>query len=341
MVRSSLIVLILVFFLGCKTTSKVTEPPARNSDFVLTFGSCNKHTIENLLWDDILELKPDIWVWGGDIVYADTEDMQVLRKIYAAQNEVKGYRKLKSKVSIIGSWDDHDYGVNDGGVEFAAKKESQQEFLNFMGVPQESARRNQEGIYTVHDYEVQQGKIKVIILDTRYFRTAIIEDPKTRRNIANAYGEGTVLGDTQWQWLEETLTNSDADFNIIVSSIQLLSNEHGFETWGNFPHEVDRFKKLIATSKANGTMVLSGDRHISEFSRVKVDELKYPLIDFTSSGLTHAYAKYSGEVNPFRVGEVVFTESFGVVHFNFENKVVTFEMRGNDGVILEALQQQY
>lgn len=339
--RSSSVVLVLLLFVSCKSTRKAAEKSVTESDFILTFGSCNKHTIENLLWDDIIAVNPDVWVWGGDIIYADTEDMQVLRKIYAAQNEVEGYKALKSKVNIIGSWDDHDYGVNDGGVEFAAKKESQQEFLNFMGVPQESPRRSQEGIYTVHDYEVQQGKIKVIVLDTRYFRTAIIEDAKTRRNIPNAYGEGTVLGETQWQWLEETLTNSDADFNVIVSSIQLLSNEHGFETWGNFPHEVDRLKKLVGTSKANGVIVLSGDRHISEFSKVQVETVKYPLIDFTSSGLTHAYTKYSGEVNPFRVGKVVFTESFGVVHFNFENKSVTFEMRGNDGVILEALQQQY
>ena len=34
--------------------------------------------------------------------------------------------------------------------------------------------------------------------------------------------------------------DSKADFHIIMSSIQVWSNEHGFETWGNFPHEVDK-----------------------------------------------------------------------------------------------------
>ena len=54
--------------------------------------------------------------------------MKRLRAMYAAQNQVKGYKELKNKVVAIGTWDDWDYGLNDGGVEFTAKKESQQEF---------------------------------------------------------------------------------------------------------------------------------------------------------------------------------------------------------------------
>jgi alkaline phosphatase D len=39
-----------------------------------------------------------------------------------------------------------------------------------------------------------------------------------------------MLGVTQWAWLEKELTISKADFNVIMSSVQLLSAEHGFET---------------------------------------------------------------------------------------------------------------
>ncbi len=313
-----------------------------STDFVLAFGSCNRTDLPNLLWDDILNTKPNVWVWGGDNVYADTDDMVALRAMYTEQNQNKEYKKLIEKTEIIGTWDDHDYGLNDGGVEFEAKAESQQEFLNFMNVSKDSPLRKQEGVYSSKKYDLENGSIKVIVLDTRYFRTAITLDTETDKRVKpNEYGVGTVLGEIQWTWLEKQLNQSNADFNIIVSSVQVLSNEHGFEAWGNFPHEVDRLEKLISSSKAEGVIILSGDRHISEFSQIQKDGMKYPLIDFTSSGLTHAYKGFKGEPNPYRVGDVVFTESFGTLEFDFSSKKVDFKIIGNNGVVLQKLEQSY
>ncbi len=338
----------LLLFVGCKSVStsiENQEPDLKGtdrSDFTIAFGSCNRTNLKNLLWDDVLEINPAVWIWGGDNVYADTDNMEKLRKMYQDQKQVIGYDSLTTKMAVVGTWDDHDYGLNDGGVEFTAKKESQQEFLDFMEVPEDSPRRKQEGVYVSHEYPVGKGKVRVFVLDTRYFRTAITPDTETNKRLKpNTYGDGTVLGETQWKWLEAELSNSQANFNLIVSSIQILSNEHGFECWGNFPHEVDRLKKTIVDSKAKGVIILTGDRHISEFSRTEVNGLAYPLIDFTSSGLTHAYQGYTGEPNPFRVGEVVFTESFGTLEFNFQEKKVTFKMLGDKGRVLGELEQQY
>ncbi len=345
MMKRIILILVLSFIvLACKSHSNVGAGAneTNNDNFTIAFGSCNKTEIENPLWDDILAANPDLWIWGGDNIYADTEDMQALRKMYVDQDNVPGYAALCAKIPIIGTWDDHDYGLNDGGVEFSAKDESQQEFLDFMDVPQKSPRRSRKGVYAVHDYKTKKGTIKVLVLDTRYFRTALTPDNETKkRTKPNVYGEGTVLGEEQWQWLKDQLTSSKADFNIIVSSIQVLSNEHGFECWGNFPHEVDRLERMIADSRAKGVFILSGDRHISEFSKTNVKSLPYPLIDFTSSGLTHAYKDFSGEPNPFRVGEVVFTESFGLLHFDFESKEVQFQIVGDNGKILQHIQQSY
>jgi alkaline phosphatase D len=41
---------------------------------------------------------------------------------------------------------------------------------------------------------------------------------------------------------------------------------------GNFPHEVDKLEKLIVSSRAQGTFILSGD-HIALFSTKKVAQL--------------------------------------------------------------------
>ena len=133
------------------------------------------------------------------------------------------------------------------------------------------------------------------------------------------------------------LKNSEADFNVILSSIQMLSAEHGFEKWANFPSEVEKLEDLIISSEAKNVILLSGDRHISEFSATKVEGLRYPLVDFTSSGLTHTYEAFSGEPNKYRVGEVVKDKSFGLLKFDFEKNEIHLEMRGENN----KLQQDY
>ncbi len=340
--KLALPILTIFTLVGCQSIKVPVIDSGQKADFTIAFGSCNKSDLENLLWDDIADANPDVWIWGGDNVYADTDNMDKLRKEYNAQNEVRGYKKLKRSVPVIGTWDDHDYGLNDGGVAFEAKKGSQQQFLDFIGVSKDNPRRSQEGVYASHDYTLAFGKIKVIVLDTRYFRTALTPDTETdKRTKPNDYGQGTVLGETQWKWLENTLQTSEANFNVIVSSIQFLSNEHGFECWGNFPHEVDKLKTLISESRAKGVLFLSGDRHISEFSKTTIEGLDYPIIDFTSSGLTHAYSKFSGEPNPFRVGSVISTESFGLLEFNFLTNTIDFLMVGDEGVVFSKLEQSY
>ncbi len=333
-----------LLLLACKPALAPVPPdlPRTDTSFVIAFGSCNKTELENPFWDDIIALDPDLWIWGGDNIYADTPDMDKMRAMYRSQQEVPGYRALAGSTPVIGTWDDHDYGLNDGGREFAVREESQQAFLDFLGVPPDSPRRQREGVYTSHTYRHPRGKVKVIVLDTRYFRTPLRDDPSgEKRYIPHAFGEGTLLGEAQWTWLEGELRESDADFNVLVSSIQVLSGEHGFETWGNFPHEVQRLLRLIGDSGAKGVMVLSGDRHISEFSRRDTEPLPYPLVDFTSSGLTHAYRSFKGEPNPYRVGEVVSRESFGLVRLNFEGQEATFQIRAENNAVLQEITQKY
>ena len=320
-----------------KSRTKLTEP-----DFTIAFGSCNRQNSENVLWDDVLLHDPDIWIWGGDIIYADTRDMHKSKFEYNKQINNSGYKKLTESTKVMGTWDDHDYGRNDGGSEFDKKHESQQVFLDFMGVSKTDERRRREGVYHSESIVTDTGSIKIIVLDTRYFRSALVKATESKKRYQPNFDKGaTVLGEAQWKWLTNELHTSEADFNIIVSSIQFLSHEHGFETWGNFPFEVEKLKSIIVKSNAKGVVLLSGDRHISEFSKINIDQLEYPLIDFTSSGLTHSYSSFSGEPNAYRIGEVISEISFGLLKFNFGNKSITMEMRGDNNEKLQELTQRY
>lgn len=343
--KNILFILLSLLLTSCKSQKAKKEPTSKNptqeQHFTIAFGSCNKPYKPNVFWDDITELKPDVWIWGGDIVYADTNNMEKMKADYDAQKKQKGYDKIEKNINILGTWDDHDYGKNDAGVEYEKKKESQQLFLDFLNVPKNSPRRKQEGVYHSETYTTKNGTVKVIVLDTRYFRTNLTKGVKGKRYKPNKRGEGTILGEVQWAWLNRELIYSTADFNIIVSSIQVISEKHGFEKWGNFPHEREKIFEAIASSKAKNVIVLSGDRHISEFSKVDNDKMNYPIIDFTSSGLTHAYTSFKKEYNPNRIGKVISNESFGLVKIDFKNKKVTMQMRGDNGIIQQELIQVY
>ncbi|WP_456424462.1 alkaline phosphatase D family protein [Lutibacter sp.] len=340
-----LFLFLFVTLISCKTEEKqkqVTDSKITKPNFIIAFGSCNNQNLPNTLWEEILKNNPDVWIWGGDVIYADTENMDYLKQNYLQQKNNKEYLNFSKKIDILATWDDHDYGMNDGGSEYPKKVASQQLFLDFFNIPNNDERRKQEGVYYSKDFSVINKTIKVILLDTRYFRSALTPDTETKKRYKpNKYGEGTMLGETQWNWLKNQLENSKASYTIIVSSIQFLSSQHGFESWGNMPHEVDKLENLIKATNSKNVIILSGDRHIAEFSKKNIDGLNYPLIDFTSSGLTHSYTNYSGELNKYRVGNVVSKKNFGVLKFNLKTNTVIMEIRGENNKLYETLTQNY
>lgn len=315
---------------------------AQKNEFVLSFGSCNNQNVQNNLWEPILSHHPDLFIWGGDIIYSDTEDMKFMTKNYAKMKSDSAYIHFTKKVPILGTWDDHDYGLNDGGANYKQKDSVQQIFLDFFDVDLDDPRRTQEGIYFTKEFEVEDASIKIIILDTRFFRSDLSKDSTgIKRYIPNDSDSITMLGERQWQWLEKELSDSKAQFNVIMSSIQLLSFEHGFESWGTMPQEVKKMEDMLSKSKARGIIFLSGDRHIAEISSKDVEGLDYPLIDMTSSGMTHSYDSFKGEPNPYRVTEVVPYKNFGILKFDFDENKVTMEIRGEENVLYRSIEQKY
>jgi alkaline phosphatase D len=343
--KKTVLFLCILSFLSCKTQRVqdliVVQKSPQDSLLTIAFGSCDNQKIKNELWPAIDRNNPSVWIWGGDNVYSDTEDMQFLENNYRIQKQDSEYLSFIKNKIILGTWDDHDFGANDGGDEYPFKRESQQLLLDFLGTSKDATERSRDGVYTAKTILVNKNSVKIIVLDSRFFRTKLAKASGNKRFQPNKYGEGTVLGDAQWQWLENELKSSNAQFNVIVSSIQFLSNKHGFEAWANFPHEVVKLEKMIVSSKARGTFIISGDRHIATYSSKNVNGLNYPLIDFTSSGLTHTYTTYAGEENPYVKGEVINDINFGLLKFDFENNRVIMQVRGKENKLLQEFIQNY
>ena len=288
----------------------------------IAFGSCNRQNLPQPMWDHVAATEPDLWIWLGDNIYGDTDDMNVLKEKYDIQKNQEAYKKFRSNVPVIGVWDDHDYGRNDAGKQYPYKQESQKLALDFLDEPAESPRRRQKGIYTSNTYEVGSKTVKVILLDARYHRDTLMKD-SNKNYISNKNGD--ILGKTQWKWLRSEL-KSNADVYIISSGIQFLSEEHPYEKWANFPAAKKRFLDLLRKSKPNGVILLSGDRHIGEFSKISINGLGFPLYEITSSGLTHSAVNNTGEANKFRVGPLVNQKHYGELDITEDNKKLTVKM---------------
>jgi alkaline phosphatase D len=305
----------------------------------IAVGSCADQTLPQPIWDAVLAAKPELFVFMGDNVYGDVKspDLRELRGAYAAAGDIAGFRKLRSTVSVLPIWDDHDYGVNDGGADFAYREESKTLFLDFWGIPAADVRRTRPGLYHAETIGPPGQRVQIILFDTRWFRSplkvAAQRRPGRGRYAPDTDPSRTMLGEDQWTWLGEQL-RQPAELRLVVSSIQVLAEDHGYERWGNFPRERDRMLALIGETGANGVVFVSGDRHIGAFYR-QVRGAPYPLYEMTSSSLNRPF-RGASETDIRRVGPLYDQENFGTITIDWEAQLVTLALHDISGAKIDG-----
>ena len=294
------------------SSASVSPSASTSQPYRIVFGSCNSARKLGL-WTNIHEQsKPDELILLGDNMYADSlgwdrnfipADEAALRHQYALLSNDPGFQQVVADAggSISATFDDHDYGINNGDKTYPLRNLSQHLFNDFLGIPLDSPRRQQSGVYSSKLVEgVPLGKeatlsYKVIMLDSRSNK----DTPGTLR--------GDFLGEEQWAWLERELADARPDVIFLGSSIQVLPDDKVLEeTWSDFPQARARLVQMIANAAAPNIFILSGDVHTGEVLQSKCrfkNESDYPfyeqfrLYEFTSSGLTHTFTK----TTPFAV----------------------------------------
>jgi hypothetical protein len=195
-----------IVFASCKDGTAGSTPYAGNN---ISFD-----------WTLITKRKPHAFIWAGDAIYADhppphrtlwwplrllLPDLPVkvggsafrgaepdeLEAMYASLLAEPGYAALRSSVpALLGTWDDHDYGLDDADRTFVHREASKRRFLDFLGAPAGDARRRRHdaGVWGATMLGKGAQSVLVVALDLRYHR-----DP---------YGMegGDILGEEQWEW---------------------------------------------------------------------------------------------------------------------------------------------
>lgn len=279
-------------------------------------------------------------------------DKKTMYNDFLQQQSRKNYINFRDTVPIFGIWDDHDMGKNDADWSYNDKDITQDLFLNFLGIPKtinnnikkklelefntttnninkiyneymntQNNRRKQKGVYNSFTLGTNGRRIKVILLDIRYYQNQI---------------EGDILGNEQWNFLKKELDeaynidpNIGSDIIFIGSGIQIISwGKYIAEGWRSFPKSRDRLQNMITENTVNllqninaatsnttvrskppGILLLSGDIHFAEFSQIyrcinitdksSLNDTTYwsiPFFEVTSSGMTHAWSHLPSKI---------------------------------------------
>jgi alkaline phosphatase D len=308
-------------------------------DFTVAFGSCmyiNETALDRpgkpygsgySIFESLTKKNPDIMIWGGDNTYlreADWDSKTGIYHRYSHSRSIKELQPLLAKTQNFAIWDDHDYGPNDSDRSFYNKHLTQKAFKDFWANKSYGVGASQaEGAFSTFNW----GDAQFFLLDDRFFRS-----PQDRTT-----GDKTMLGTTQFEWLIDALSGSNASFKIIVIGGQVINSVPDSENYGHYPEEKEKLLKEITNNKIKGVFFLTGDRHFAEMS-ILPREGTYPIHDWTVSPLTAGLIseKALKEDNKYKVkGSAFIQHNFGLISFsgNKENrqmKLTLYDINGNE-----------
>jgi hypothetical protein len=264
------------------------------------------------------------FVWVGDAIYADDFFPQqypfqkkvvreatptVLKDLYAKLLLDPGYQALTAphNFTVLGVFDDHDYGTNNGDKYYKYKTESAMLYIVFLkqssnnkpdlSIMEQRASQG-KGVYgvKVFDFSRPSGEellsdeeaalepstrqdeksstdlsdhsVAIFLLDCRSSKTPWAKDFPSKYFLDY---EADFLGEEQWSWFENTLSRSTASVNLIVQGLQVhadtMFDGNIVEDWSRFPMAQHRLYQTVLKSGAAAPVFVSGDVHMAQLLR--------------------------------------------------------------------------
>ena len=313
-------------------------PPPPTADRVLTriaLGSCNEETKAIPILAAVEAAKPDLFLYIGDNVYGDAKPgdtvLPELRQAYEDLAYNAHFSAFNMAVPILATWDDHDYGASDGDGTFVGKEVSEKLFETFW---RDAALGGEHpGVYGARIFGPPGQRVQVILLDTRFFRSPFTKGPPAPSG-RDTYAPDpdpakTMLGAAQWAWLAAEL-RKPAEVRLLVSSVQVLTESHAFDSWRPLPAERERLYRAIRESGAKGVVLLTGDQHVGALFR-KAGATPYPLHELSTSALNMPSRNPDATIGPTQVGPIYAPENFGLIEIDWAGRRVDLSIRGLDG----------
>lgn len=224
------------------------------------------------MWRTVAEQRPDFVIFLGDTCYADVDNPDrsslTYGRRYAETRSRLWWFRQKRLVPSLATWDDHDFGVNNGNRTFPGGESNRGLFRRFWGTRFNGVTRRGFGVGSVFEAFGQ----RFFLMDDRSFR-----DPRGQRL-------GRHWGEDQTEWLIEEVQSSP-DPAWLMNGSQFFGGyleKESFESdhRGDFDDVLAKLSRLEAP-----VCFVSGDVHFSETMRIEPRKLGYATHEFTSSSI--------------------------------------------------------
>lgn len=280
-------------------------PPGSNEPVKIAFLSCQDFISGYYVAHrDLLAQDVDLVVSLGDYIYEqaffaggirevpETPDGTV-RTLDEYRNQYRAYhadqylRDVRAMAPMAVIWDDHEVQDN-----YAADKPGH-EWVELSGVPQRQdipfmqRRANAyKAFFEAHPiirnaaepdrtYAAHRtGQVELFRLDARQYKTDQVCNPEDgpfawcadQRDALNP--NGTMIGQTQRNWLLNGLKNSKARWKLIANQVMMMSNDllpgYTFDTegWDGYAAERAMLCDWVTSNAIKNVVVLTGDVHM-------------------------------------------------------------------------------
>lgn len=231
---------------GPARSFRVLPPAGGHQRVRMAIAACGAQFIP--LFDDLVSLKPDVFVWQGDLNYPDTvgplaQTMTGYAGIWRDFLANPVLAPLFERSAFVPMRDDHDYGANDSNSTVIPH-------LPWGVAPWDALMGRRVGC------SFSAGLADVWVLDQRRHKS----DPTLPDN-----RHKTLLGKTQREWLLRTLRASSAPFKVICSPCTVfMSANRADGNWSDgFTAERDAILEFIDRKVSGEVIFIAGDFHLT------------------------------------------------------------------------------
>ena len=346
------------YYAGIPDSALPATSPSKalpGDDAVITrilVGSCNDEELASPALAQVAREKADLFLMIGDNVYGDKDgpryanndpDLTEVRESFSDLGKQAEFVAARAAHPMMVAWDDHDYGANDAGADFPFRALAERVHEQFWDLSGTEAAAH-PGTYYARSFGPDGQRTQVIMLDTRFFRSALqaTDDwgAKGKERYMPASSDGqAMLGEAQWEWLKAEL-EKPADLRLLVSSIQIIPDAHGWESWDKLPAERERLYNLINETGAKGVVAISGDRHTAFLYR-KDGVISQPLYELTASSLNLSFRDESDEVDAAQLGAGYAKTNFGSVTVDWENGSALLAIHAENGDTVRSVTAKF
>lgn len=324
----------------------------------------------------------------GDQIYADDKDHNSLRRIAASLDDYRvvyeytwkraPFRRLLERIPTFMTLDDHevddDWCWTDSGRSKCAipvwdhllrrlrgdepsdlttdrAKAALKAFWEHQGMHSpahhETPLLDANDFYTLEDQDPGSFAYSFTFGSAAFF----VMDTRTRRVRDRRGGQKTILGDAQWDVLEQWLLRVSRTYPVkfLVTSSALLVRlwiDILYDRWGGFASERDHLLDFIAANGIKGVYLLSGDLHSAHAVEAELECSRGHTIrlwEYCSSPFEQSTSWLSSHTfNPFRYARIKHLHrhfsysqpNFGIVRVDFseqEDPRVTFDVYDKEG----------